>query len=136
MNKVPDGARINPNPKIVALINYAIAQVNARLSSREEFSLWLSWAKHWADGERSPASCVETAHRCFEHKGYPTWHCLGQLAWAAKESCYDTPKSGWLVVRYVADAMIAFGAAFPTDNTLLESPSIVEVVSPQETEPK
>jgi hypothetical protein len=49
----------------------------------------------------------------------PTFHALGQIAWAAKEACYETPQSTWLVLRYVSDAMIAFNIAFPEGLALL-----------------
>jgi hypothetical protein len=62
---------------------------------------WLNWAYRWLEGVRSPAACVDVAHRVCSG--------LGQIAWAAKESCYDTPQSGWLVMRYIADAMLSLG---------------------------
>jgi hypothetical protein len=50
---------------------------------------------------------------------------LGQLAWGGKEACYSMDKSGWLVIRYIADAMYAFGVTFPENaNLLLEPPTI------------
>ncbi len=122
--------RINPNPRLVALLGYAIDEVASRLVLRGEYAEWLAWAASWKEGERSPGKCVDVAHRCFEHKEDPIWHTLGQLAWGAKEACYSTKTSGWLVIRYVADAMCAFGVAFP-DNGMaeLEPPNRIEDAS-------
>ena len=105
-------ARIDPNQRLVWFVDYAIDAVVDKLYPKEKYLVWLDFAEEWKNGNRSPARCVDAAHKCFEHKG-PTWHTLGQLAWGAKEACYDTPQSGWLVVRYIADAMVAFGVAFP-----------------------
>lgn len=101
----------------VSVLREAQLLLAARLRKGNGHDDWLSWAASWAVGERSPGRCVDVGHECFSHKGDPVWHALGQLAWAAKEACYDTPKSGWLTVFYIADAMIAFGVAFPTDAT-------------------
>jgi hypothetical protein len=115
------------------LVFYAIDEVTARLSRKGEFGEWLGWAKAWKDGRRSPQGCVDIAHFCFGHKGWgvdgsgtdPVWHTLGQLAWGAKEACYSTETGGWLVVRYIADAMVAFGIKYPDRMTaMLEPPTI------------
>lgn len=111
-------SRPNPNPRIVELLNYALAEVVLRLRG-DEYADWLSWAAAWKAGGRFPVTCVDVAHRCFEHKEDVVWHALGQLAWAGKEACYDGPKSGWLVIRYIADAMVAFGVTFPSDTTFI-----------------
>ena len=116
---------VNPNPRLVALMNYAIDEVTSRLRYREEYRDWLNWAAAWKDGQRSPQACVDISHRCSAQKNDPVWHTLGQLAWGAKEACYSAPTSGWLVIRYIADAMCAFGVAFPdTAATLLEPPTV------------
>jgi hypothetical protein len=126
--------RINPNPRIVWFMNYAIDQVVPRLHREEEYAEWLGWAAAWKGGKRSPAACVAVAHACFEHNGWGAgpdgrgtdlvWHSLGQLAWGGKEACYSAPTSAWLVIRYIADAMIAFGIAFPDQTvTLLDPPT-------------
>jgi len=129
-----DIERVNPNPRLVWFMNYAIDEVTTRLDKKGEYSEWLGWASSWKAGKRSPQACVDISHFCFDHpdhKGWgldgkatnPIWHTLGQLAWGAKEACYDTPKSGWLVVRYIADAMVAFGVAFPDEGLpMLEPP--------------
>lgn len=119
---------VNPNPRLVALMNYAISEVSSRLHHKQEYREWLDWAATWKDGQRSPQACVEISHRCGvgERKGSLVWPTLGQLAWGAKEACYTTPTSGWLVIRYIADAMCAFGVAFPYDAAaLLEPPGKV-----------
>ena len=117
----------NPNPRIVALLDFALSEVIEQLGRKNEYADWLAWAREWRAGDHyRPRRCVNVAHRCFEHKGWgldgkatnPVWHALGQLAWGAKEACYNAPKSGWLTLRYIADAMIAFGIAFP-DRPLL-----------------
>lgn len=116
--------RVDPNPRLVWLLDFAITEAASRCSGGE-YREWLAWASSWQRGQRSPAACVDIAHRCFEHKGNPVWHCLGQLAWAAKEACYSTPKSGWLVVNYISDAMLALGVAFPANAIgLVEAPTI------------
>lgn len=104
---------VKPNPRMVWLINYAIDEIVHRLERKSEYHEWLGWAASWKAGVRSPSACVSVANNCFEDKENPIRICLGQLAWGAKEACYDAPKSGWLVIRYIADAMIAFGAEFP-----------------------
>lgn len=106
--------RIDPDPRIVWLMDYAIDHITPRLQSpsmREVYAPWLKWAQRWRKGERSPAECVAIAEECFAND----LHSLGQLAWGAKEACYSTPTSGWLVIRYIADAMVAFGIAFPDE---------------------
>lgn len=126
MKKALDEMRPNPNPRIVALLSYAIDEILPRLSTsfhKENSGKWIEWATAWRAGHRSPQNCVDVAHWCFDQKGWgfdgqatdPVSQALGQLAWAAKEACYSTPTSGWLVIRYIADAMIAFGVAFPAD---------------------
>jgi len=120
--------RINPNPRIVALLDYAIAEIMPRLRyssfNEDRYGEWLKWAASWKAGQRSPAACVAASHSCDKGEPDPIGHCLGQLAWGAKEACYDVPQSGWLVVRYIADAMVAFGAAFPTKGlAALEPPT-------------
>jgi hypothetical protein len=127
---------INPNPRIVALLDYAIDQIVAQLawkSARYE-SEWFVWASEWKEGQRSPARCVDVAHKCFDHRGWgmdgkatdPVHHTLGQLAWGGKEACYSTPASGWLVIRYIADAMTAFGIAFPDEGVPMLTPPSVD----------
>ncbi len=126
--------RVNPNPRLVWLINFAIEEIMPELFRKDEYAEWLTWASSWKNGQRSPRACVNAAHRCFDHKGWgmdgkatnPVWHCLGQIAWGAKEACYNSKTSGWLVVRYVADAMLAFGIAFPADPRLLLDPPTIE----------
>lgn len=127
--------RISPNPKIVALLDYALDEVTARLSRKGEYAEWLAWAAEWKKGRRSPQACVDISHFCSDHpdhKGWgidgratdPVWHTLGQLAWGAKEACYSAPTSGWLVIRYIADAMTAFGVAYPNNAPALNPPTI------------
>lgn len=117
--------QINPDPRFVWLMNFAIESIAAKLYSEDEYSAWLNWAATWRAGTRSPQACVAVAHKCFQHKNSPIWHTLGQLAWGARECCYSSPQSGWLVVRYIADAMIAFGVAFPDESVpALHSPAI------------
>lgn len=122
---------INPNPRLVWLMNYAIDEIVVKLSWQDRFEVWLTWAASWKAGERSPGICVDVAHRCFAHKGDPAWHCLGQLAWGAKEACYDNPTSGWLVIRYIADAMVAFGLAFPTTAEIPLLDASVSAIEPR-----
>lgn len=128
MHEELDAIRINPNPWLVALVNYAIDEIAQRLSRRDEYAEWLEWAKSWKAGRRSPEACVNVAHRCFDHAKnaqFSIGHTLGQIAWGAKEACYDVPQSGWLVVRYIADAMIAFGVTFPKEAmSALEPPTV------------
>ena len=128
-----DAMRINPNPRLIWLLNYAIDEIMARLHRKDEYRDWLSWAVDWKKGERRPQRCVDISHRCFDHKGWgidgngtdPVWHALGQLAWSAKEACYDVPQTGWLVVRYIADAMIAFGISYPKEMGIILEPSTI-----------
>ena len=118
---------VNPNPKLVGLMDYALDEVVARLRYQSEFREWLDWASAWKDGQRSPQACVDISQRCREgeRKDDLVWPTLAQLAWGAKEACYSAPTSGWLVIRYIADAMCAFGVAFPDKAaTLLEPPTI------------
>jgi len=127
--------RVNPNPRIVALLNYALDEVMAKLFRKDEYAEWLGWATSWKNGRRSPQACVDISHFCSSHKGWgmdkngvdPIWHALGQLAWGAKEACYSAPTSGWLVIRYVADAMTTFGIAYPNNGSaLIEPPTLDE----------
>lgn len=105
---------VNPNPRIVALMDYALGEVMTKIGHRDEYSDWLAWAASWRRGERDPQACVDASHHvtrdCNEDM---IAHALGQVAWGAKEACYQTKTSGWLVIRYIADAMCAFGVAFP-----------------------
>src|SRR5262245_46618626 len=120
-----DMLRISPNPKLVSLMDYAIDEMVARLHPKNEYGEWLAWAASWKSGERSPRACVDVAHRCFERKDNPLYQCPGQIAWGAKEACYDSSKSGWLVVRYISDAMLSFGVAFPNDGrATLDPPTL------------
>jgi hypothetical protein len=132
MQRALDEMRPNPNPRIVALLDYALDEILPKLH-KDEYAEWIGWAASWKAGRRTPQTCVDIGHFCFSHKGWgldgnaiePVWHCLGQLAWAAKEACYSTPASGWLVIRYIADAMIAFGIAFPIEKfAVLEPPTL------------
>jgi hypothetical protein len=123
--KVREIAQIDPDPRFVYLLNFAIDAVTEKLHWRDEYAAWLGWAASWKDGDRSPQSCVDIANKCFANRGDPVRHALGQLAWAAKECCYSTEQSGWLVIRYIADAMIAFGIAFPDKMPrILDGPDI------------
>lgn len=102
-------------------MNYAIDEIVIRLLHREEYEPWLAWASEWKAGERMPAHCVKVGRYCLNkarEQQNGTWHCLGQLAWAGKEACYNIPTSGWLVIRYIADAMVAFGVPFPENEGL------------------
>lgn len=135
-----DIERINPNPRLVWFMNYALDEVTARLSRKDEYAKWLAWAASWKSGVRSPGACVDISHFCFSHKGWgfdgkavdPVWYTLGQLTWGAKEACYDTPTSAWLVIRYIADAMIAFGVAFPDEGFPLLDPPTITIENPVE----
>lgn len=137
MSRKFDAVRVNPNPRLVWLLNYAMDEIIHKLDKKDEYLEWLNWASAWKKGQRSPAECVRISHQCFDHKGWgvdgksvgPIWHALGQIAWGAKEACYDVPQSGWLVVRYIADAMIAFGVAYPKDMTIFLEPPTIEAVS-------
>ena len=57
---------INPNPRLVSLLNYALDEVAARLRHQDEFRDWLDWAAEWKGGQRSPQACVDISHRCGE----------------------------------------------------------------------
>jgi hypothetical protein len=127
--------RINPNPRVVALLDYAIDKVTEHLFRKPEYTEWFGWADSWKAGRRSPQACVDIAHFCFSHKGWgmdgkgtdPVWHTLGQLAWGGKEACYSHPTGAWLVIRYIADAMTAFGIAFPDDGIALLGPPTIDI---------
>lgn len=122
-----DAMRVRPNPKLVALMDYAIDEIVAKIRYQDEFADWLEWAAAWRSGQRAPQICVDISHRCTagERKHSLVWPTLAQLAWGAKEACYSAPTSGWLVIRYIADAMHNFGVAFPDKGlTLLEPPTI------------
>jgi hypothetical protein len=111
-------AGINPNPKITWMIDYALKSILPKLFDKEH-EFWIEWANDWLNGERNPARCVRIANRCFDKESQILCgHTLGQLAWGAKESCYNVPQSGWLALRYVADAMVAYGIAFPDEGIL------------------
>lgn len=109
--------------KLVAFVNYALEQVAARIGPQKTAAaFWLAWSDEWLAGRRSPAQCVDVAHQCFAMSDDgPLWHALGQLSWGAKEACYSEKNSAWLVIRYVADAMVAFGVAFPERGQFLLS---------------
>jgi hypothetical protein len=109
---VPKAERIAPDPNLAALVSYACEQVAQRLAGQRRYADWLAWAARWQGGERSPSDCVAVGQECFARKDmvFPT---LGQLCWAGKEACYSAPTSPWLVIRYVADAMLAFGVHYP-----------------------
>src|SRR5260370_42569550 len=122
--------RPRPDPKLVALVSWAIAAV-ARKVYASEYAPWLHWAGTWEKGKRNPCACVDMGEWCFSHRDPgkdggvgPAYHALGQIAWAAKEACYTTPQSGWLVVRYIGDARRAYGIGFPADGLALPSPSV------------
>lgn len=114
-----EATRVNPNPRIVAFVDFALKQVMAQLThDRSRYETWFQWASSWLDGEHAPGACVRVGRHYLSQRGSnPVAHCLGQLAWAGKEACYSASKSGCLVTRYIADAMIAFGVASP-DKTL------------------
>lgn len=118
----------NPDPRLVTMLDFAIDQVSARITSKKDYSDWLEWAAEWQTGRHAPQQCIDVAHRCFDRakKDQLTmWHTLGQLAWGAKEACYSTKSSPWYVLFYIADAMIAYGIAFPEGMTMrLEPPTI------------
>lgn len=114
--------RVDPYEPLVRLVSWAVSEVVETrhiLSSVEGSSEWMGWANSWLDGKRQPGDCVRIAGQCFdkaksnEHHAPHINHALGQLAWAAKEACYHTPQTGWLAVRYIADAMLVFGIACP-----------------------
>jgi hypothetical protein len=121
MSKI-DAMLVNPNPRLVGFINYAIENIMPLLSLGEEADFWRDWASSWVTGQRSPQTCVDVARKCFLHEDLASWHTLGQISWAAKEACYNIPSGGWLVVRYIADAMIAFGIDFTDGEQLIEAP--------------
>lgn len=131
--------RVSPNPRVVALLDYAIDEISPKVS-KPEYAEWLAWAAMWRAGRHSPQACVDISHFCSSHKGWgidgnsttPIWHTLGQLAWGAKEACYSAPTSGWMVIRYIADAMVTFGIAFPDRGVAaLEPPTIDEQIKPE-----
>lgn len=113
---------VKPNPQFVALVNHAISEMEVRIRDKSEYSEWFAWASSWKSGKYSPADCVSASHEV-RKSGDPIRHCLGQIAWGAKEACYDAPKSGWLVAFYMADAMIAIGAEFPK----LFAPPLIQI---------
>lgn len=111
--------RVNPDPRLVRLIDMALTEVSAKLRHDAQFKEWIVWADEWLGGRHIPQRCVDVSHACDKHEEPFVWPSLAQLAWGAKEACYSTPKSGWLVIRYVAGAMVNFGVAFPKDGLLL-----------------
>jgi hypothetical protein len=121
--------RVNPNPRLVALMDYALDQVVAKLRYQDEFREWLEWAADWKREQRSPQACVDISHHCRERAKETglVWPSLAQLAWGAKEACYSAPTSGWLVIRYIADAMCAFGIAFPDKTAVLLEPPTIDL---------
>lgn len=122
----------NPNPRVVALMDYAIDQIAPRLSRDDKYADWLAWAARWRSGERSPRDCVDASHRCSERHqtdDLGMWPTLAQLCWGAKEACYSGPTSGWLTIRYIADAMVAFGITFPESGVAALEPPTVEVAN-------
>jgi hypothetical protein len=119
-------ARVDPDPRLVSLIDRALDEVLTRLYGDHltRYAEWIAWARRWRAGEHSPAPCVAASHSA---KDDGIGKALGQLAWGAKEACYSTPKSGWLVIWYVADTMMFWGVAFPEDGELLlPAPNIVD----------
>lgn len=111
-------AQISPDARLVSLIDRALDEVLSRLYGDHftKYAEWIAWARRWQGGEHSPQACVD-ASRSAKDDGIGK--CLGQLAWGAKEACYSTPKSGWLVIWYVADTMMFWGVAFPEGGQLL-----------------
>jgi len=123
--------RVNSNPRLVWMVDYAIEQIMPKLARKHEFPEWASWALTWKAGQRQPQRCVDIAHLCFDHhrenNGLSMGHALGQIAWAAKEACYSNDRAGWYVMFYLADAMIAFGIAYPKKFApALEAPTLDE----------
>ena len=112
--------RVNPDPRLESLINYALKAILPKLPGHE-YDFWREWALQWIGGVRSPALCVEIGRQCFAKEEQLVWHTLGQLAWGAKEACYRLPQSGWLVIRYIGDAMADFGISFPDGPFLIGS---------------
>lgn len=110
---------VNPDPRLTALVDMAIDEIVKRLSRPEDFEDWIAWAASWRVGRRSPAACVQAAYSVEASNGLPVSHTLMQIAWAGKEACYSVDVSPWLVIRYVADAMVAFGVPFPEGRGLL-----------------
>lgn len=93
-----------------AMVIFAINQVVPKIEyfpSIESTAAWRAWADQWVRGEnRTPGAAVQAAHSTGVH-------ALKQIAWAAKEAYYtgENPQAGWLVLRYIADAMIDFGVS-------------------------
>lgn len=109
MSERADVEQIRPDEQMCRLIDWAIDEAMLRLPDSACGPVWREWAQSWIQGERSPAACVFAAHKSSSLVASP----LSQIAWGAKEACYTTPTSRWLVLRYVADAMAAIGAEFP-----------------------
>jgi hypothetical protein len=121
--------KISPNPRLITLMEFALGETLQRLSHDKEFDFWREWAAAWVAGdqfERSPQRCVDVSLKCPPQE--IVWHTLGQLAWGAKEACYDTPTNGWLVIRYIADAMLAWGVHFPDEPILALEPPTSDMV--------
>lgn len=109
----PSAHSIRPNPKLVALVTYACEHVAQRLLGQDAYAEWLAWELRWNNRTSNPGDCVAVAQGCFAHKSGLFFPTLGQLCWAGKEAFYSTDTGGWLVLRYVADAMATFAIAFP-----------------------
>lgn len=112
---------VNPDPRFVWLIDYAIDAVSSEIHDRKPYAAWFAWAADWRAGKRSPQACVDASHACRDIDDFGVSGSLAQIAWGAKEACYSAPKSGWLALRYVADAMIAFGVAFPAASPIADN---------------
>lgn len=111
-----DVIEIQPNANLVRIVSWAISVVQPKLTDTAE--PWRKWASAWLVGQRQPGACVNMARWCFSQHT-ELFHALAQIAWAAKEACYTTRQSPWLVLRYVGDAMIAFNVAFRDDVSLM-----------------
>jgi hypothetical protein len=125
--------QINPNQRLVRLLNFALDGVIEKICHQPKYEKWLKWASEWKSGQYSPQQCVDISHLCRDGRDkidLMVWGPLAQLAWAAKEACYSTPKGGWYVLFYIADAMIAFGVAFPDDTSLLRLDAPTEDAKP------